>query len=76
MRSPAFRFDPRLDSMKIMGVKMIEAMMNLSVARRTGVRVVSTARAATKENPQMTATAMAEIVPCHSLASDRFASRY
>lgn len=42
---------------------MIEAMMNLSVARRTGVRVVSAARAATKESPQMTATAIAEIVP-------------
>lgn len=46
-----------------MGEKIMDAMMNLSVARSTGVRVSSTMEAATKLSPQTVATNRAAKVP-------------
>lgn len=50
-RSSIFGATPRPNSIRMIGVETIEAMMNLRVARRTGVRVDSAMRAATKESP-------------------------
>ena len=46
-----------------MGEKIMDAMMNLSVAKSTGVRVSSTMEAATKLSPQTVATNSAASVP-------------
>ncbi len=74
LRSSIFGVVPRPNSIRMMGAKMIEAMTNRRVARRIGVRVDSTMRAATKESPQMTATAMAEKVPRRSSDSNNLAT--
>jgi len=58
----------------MIGVRISEAMLNLRVARRIGVNVDRTMRAATKESPHITATDIADTVPYGACRNMRFTS--
>jgi hypothetical protein len=63
IRSLSFTALPCLSSHAMIGMKTNEAMLNRIVARRIGVNVERTARAATKESPQITDTTIARTEP-------------